>query len=141
MTAPQVRLAQVTEAPLSVDRLLGCVRDPSVGGIGLFVGVVRDHDGGRSVTSLDYSEHPSAADRLAAVATRVAAEFDVVAVAVEHRIGHLEVGDLAVVVAVGAAHRHSALEACHRLIDDLKLEVPIWKSQEFASGDVEWVGL
>jgi molybdopterin synthase catalytic subunit len=62
-------------------------------------------------------------------------------VAVEHRIGHLEVGDLAVVVAVGAVHRGSALEACRRLIDDLKTEVPIWKEQHFADGQVGWVGL
>lgn len=141
MTAPQVRLARVTEEPLSVDRLLGHIGDPGVGGVGLFLGVVRDHDDGREVTSLEYSQHPSAAARLEAVAGRVAEEFDVVAIAVEHRIGHLVVGDLAVVVAVGAAHRQSALEACRRLIDDLKLEVPIWKEQHFASGDAEWVGL
>lgn len=141
MTAPQVRLARVTGEPLSVDRLLGIIADPRVGGVGLFLGVVRDHDDDRAVSSLDYSQHPSAAARLEAVASRVAQEFDVLAIAVEHRVGHLEVGDLAVVVAVGAVHRHSALEACHRLIDDLKLEVPIWKEQHFSSGGAEWVGL
>ena len=141
MTESVVRLVRVTEEPLSVDRLLSSIRDPGVGGIGLFIGVVRDHDDGRAVTSLNYSDHPSAAERLAAVAERVAGEFEVVSIAVEHRTGHLEVGDMAVVVAVGAVHRHSALQACHRLIDDLKLEVPIWKEQHFVAGDTEWVGL
>ena len=64
-----------------------------------------------------------------------------VALAVEHRVGHLEVGDLAVVVAVGAVHRGPALAACAHLINSLKAEVPIWKEQRFASGTTAWVGL
>lgn len=139
--ASRVRVARVSGDPLSVDRLMAAVSDRTVGGIGLFVGVVRDHDGGEQVDALDYSEHPTAETRLRAVAERVAAEFDVVAVAVEHRVGHLVIGDLAVVVAVGAVHRHDALEACHRLIDDLKLEVPIWKEQHYRTGTSSWVGL
>ena len=67
--------------------------------------------------------------------------YDVRAVAVEHRIGHLEVGDLAVVVATGAVHRGPALDACRALIDDLKQTVPIWKEQHLTSGEVTWVGL
>lgn len=136
-----VREASIGEDPISVDRLLQQVRDPAVGGIGLFLGVVRDHDEGQGVRSLDYTAHPSAATVLAACAERTAAAHDVLAVAVQHRVGHLEVGDLAVVVAVGAVHRAEALEACRQLIDDLKADVPIWKEQAFASGDVEWVGL
>jgi molybdopterin synthase catalytic subunit len=65
----------------------------------------------------------------------------VLAIAVEHRVGHLEVGDIAVVVAVGAVHRGEALAACAHLINTLKAEVPIWKEQHFTSGDSEWVGL
>ena len=60
MSAAPVRAASITEAPLSVDRLLGLVQDPTVGGIALFVGVVRDHDSGAAVASLDYTQHPSA---------------------------------------------------------------------------------
>jgi molybdopterin synthase catalytic subunit len=63
------------------------------------------------------------------------------AIAVEHRVGHLEIGDIAVVVAVGAVHRGEALAACAHLINTLKAEVPIWKEQHFTSGDSEWVGL
>jgi molybdopterin synthase catalytic subunit len=139
--AAAVREASIGAAPISVDRLLAQVRDPAVGGIALFVGVVRDHDEGQGVTSLDYTAHPSAQAVLAACAERAAAAHDVLAVAVEHRVGHLEVGDLAVVVAVGAVHRAEALAACGQLIDDLKAEVPIWKEQLFSSGQAEWVGL
>lgn len=136
-----VRHARVIETPLSVDRLLAVVSDDSVGGIGLFVGVVRDTDEGQGVQSLDYTAHPTAEQRLRACAEHVAAQYDVVSVAVEHRIGHLVVGDLAVVVAVGAVHRAEALEGCRQLIDDLKAQVPIWKEQAFAAGGSEWVGL
>ena len=140
MTSP-VRAARITETPLSVDRLLGLVQDPAVGGIALFVGVVRDQDSGAAVVSLDYTQHPTAEATLARCAEEAAAGYDVLAVAVEHRIGHLEVGDLAVVVAVGAVHRGPALAACAYLIDHLKAEVPIWKEQRFASGTAAWVGL
>jgi len=139
--AAAVREASIGEDPISVDRLLARVQDPTVGGVALFVGVVRDHDEGQDVSSLDYTAHPSAQQVLAACAERTAAAHDVVALAVEHRVGHLEVGDLAVVVAVGAVHRAEALAACRQLIDDLKAEVPIWKEQRFADGEAEWVGL
>jgi len=140
MTAA-VRHARVVDTALSVDRLVAAVSDPRVGGIALFIGVVRDLDEGQDVTSLDYTQHPSAEQALLACAERVAAAHDVISIAVEHRVGHLLVGDLAVVVAAGAQHRAAALAACHQLIDDLKNEVPIWKEQEFASGETSWVGL
>ena len=136
-----VREASTSTEPLSVDRLLALVRDPAVGGIALFVGVVRDHDHGAAVTSLDYTAHPSAVAALAACAEQTAAAYDVTTLAVSHRTGHLEVGDLAVVVAAGAAHRQAALEACRHLIDTLKQQVPIWKEQALTDGTSEWVGL
>ncbi len=129
------------DAPLSVDVLLGLVTGPSVGGIGLFVGIVRDVDHGHPVRSLDYTAHPTAEVELRRCADEVAARHPVETVAVSHRVGHLEIGDLAVVVAVGARHRGPALAACHELIDQLKQEVPVWKEQRFADGTVEWVGL
>jgi len=133
--------ASVTDAPLSVDRLLALVSGPTIGGIALFVGVVRDRDEGADVVSLDYSAHPSAAQTLAQVAAQTASQHDVRALAVSHRVGHLEVGDLAVVVVAGAVHRQPALAACAYLIDTLKAEVPIWKEQTFTSGSASWVGL
>lgn len=131
----------VREEPLSVDEVVAAVTHQSAGGIALFIGVVRDHDHGRSVTALDYSAHPSAAELLAKVAEGVAeAHPDVVAVSAVHRVGALTVGDLAVVVGASAPHRAEAFAACRAFIDTLKAQVPIWKREEFADGDHEWVG-
>jgi len=137
MTA--VRLIDIREAPLSLDEVYGAVTDATAGGICLFVGTVRDHDGGQAVSALGYSSHPTAADRLRDVADRIAQECDVVALAAVHRVGDLAIGDLAVVVGASAAHRADAFEACRRLIDELKTDVPVWKHQTFVSGDAEWV--
>ena len=134
-----IRLAELREEPLSVDEIYAAVTDPAAGGIAVFAGAVRDHDHGQSVTELSYSAHPSAADQLREVAEKVAARFDVHAVAAVHRVGDLAIGDLAVVVGVSSAHRATAFEACRALIDELKATVPIWKHQRFTSGDSEWV--
>jgi molybdopterin synthase catalytic subunit len=139
-TSAAVRVAEVSDAPLSVDACLAAVADPAAGGTTVFVGAVRDEDGGRSVDQLDYSAHPSAQQRLRELAEAVAAEMEVTAVAAVHRVGRLTIGDLAVVVAASAPHRAEAFAACRRLIEDIKAELPIWKRQAFSSGDVEWVG-
>ncbi|MCM3884659.1 molybdenum cofactor biosynthesis protein MoaE [Frankia sp. R82] len=125
---------------MSIDECVSAVLLPEVGGIALFVGVVRDNDHGRRVTDLAYEAHPRAVTELERVTTAVAAQAGARAIAVTHRTGHLRVGDVAVVVAVGAAHRGEAFAACRRLIDDIKSQVPIWKQQIFADGAVEWVG-
>jgi molybdopterin synthase catalytic subunit len=135
-----IRLAEIREGPLSVDEVLAAVSDPGAGGIALFAGTVRDRDGGQHVVRLSYSAHPSAAAEMRRVAGKVAAEFGVLALAAVHRAGDLEIGDLAVVVAVSCPHRGEAFEACRMLIDTLKREVPIWKHQWFADGTTEWVG-
>jgi len=135
-----IRLAELREEPLSVDELRAAVSDPAAGGIALFAGTVRDTDHGHQVTRLSYSAHPSAATEMRRVAEKVAADFEVHALAAVHRTGDLEIGDLAVVVAVSCAHRGEAFEACRALIDRLKHEVPIWKRQWFGDGSSEWVG-
>lgn len=137
----RIRQVGISESPLSADRALRLVSGPAIGGIALFVGTVRDSDHEADVVSLDYTQHPSALDVLTKCAEETADRHDVLAIAVEHRVGHLEVGDIAVVVAVGAVHRGEALAACAHLINTLKAEVPIWKEQHFASGVSEWVGL
>jgi molybdopterin synthase catalytic subunit len=138
--ADPVRLLAIRETPLSVDEVFAAVGDSSAGGTALFVGTVRDHDGGTDVARLGYSSHPTAEAELRRVAEKVAADFPVRALAAVHRVGDLEVGDLAVVVAVSCPHRAEAFDACRRLIDDLKHEVPIWKHQSFTDGTEEWVG-
>jgi len=135
-----IRLAEIREEPLSVEEVRAAVSDPGAGGIALFAGTVRDQDGGQGVVRLSYSAHPSATAELRRVAEKVAAEFGVVALAAVHRVGDLDIGDLAVVVAVSCPHRGEAFEACRQLIDTLKHEVPIWKHQRFADGSSEWVG-
>ncbi len=137
-----VRLVDVREEALSVDEVLGVVADPSCGGTALFVGTVRAEDGGRGVTGLGYSAHPSVVAELRVVAEQVAAAHpEVRALAAVHRVGDLAVGDLAVVVGVSCPHRGDALVACRSLIDELKSRVPIWKHQVFTDGGDEWVGL
>ena len=135
-----VRLAELRDTPLSVDEVLTAVADSGAGGIDLFVGVVRDHDVRREVTQLSYSAHPSAEAELRIIAEKVAADFDVRALAAVHRLGDLDVGDVAVVVAAACLHRAEAFEACRVLIDNLKHGVPIWKHQLFSDGSSEWVG-
>lgn len=140
MTHPAVRHVAIQETPLSVEALLAHLDDDASGGVVTFIGRVRDHDGGRAVTGLEYSAHPSALHRLEEVCAHIAERYDVRALAAEHRVGELGIGDLAVVVATTSGHRGSAFEASRALIDTLKAEVPIWKHQRFADGTDEWVG-
>ena len=135
----RLRLLDIRDAPLSLDEVFDAVRDPAAGGVALFVGTVRAVDQEQAVEQLSYSSHPSALDRLTDVATRIADECDIVALAAVHRVGDLAVGDLAVVVAAAAAHRAEAFEAGRRLIDELKSEVPVWKHQTFHDGEATWV--
>ncbi|PRH79786.1 molybdopterin biosynthesis protein MoeE [Streptomyces solincola] len=135
-----IRLLDIRDTPLSLDEVFRAVGDDAAGGTALFVGTVRDHDGGADVDGLGYSGHPSALAELRRVAEKVAADHPVRALAAVHRVGDLSVGDLAVVVAVSCPHRAEAFAACRKLIDDLKHEVPIWKHQRFSDGTEEWVG-
>jgi molybdopterin synthase catalytic subunit len=128
------------ETPLDVAEVVAALDDDASGGLTLFVGRVRDHDGGKGVTGLDYSAHPTALARLREVCERVAGEYDVQGVAAVHRTGSLAIGDIAVIVATTAAHRGDAFVASRALIDTLKAEVPIWKHQRFGDGTEEWVG-
>ncbi|WP_395692339.1 molybdenum cofactor biosynthesis protein MoaE [Nocardioides sp.] len=137
---PTVRLVDLRETPLDVAEVVAALDDDASGGLTLFVGRVRDHDGGKGVDGLDYSAHPTALETMRAICERVAADHPVHGVAAVHRVGSLAVGDIAVVVATTAAHRGVAFDASRALIDTLKAEVPIWKHQRFGDGSDEWVG-
>ncbi|GAA1199240.1 molybdenum cofactor biosynthesis protein MoaE [Prauserella alba] len=132
--------ADVTEESLSVDEHAELVGDDAAGAVVTFSGVVRDHDGGRTVSSLYYEGHPSApsvvADVVADVANR---RGGVRAVAVSHRIGSLEIGDVALACAVAAEHRGEAFATCSDLVDEVKARLPVWKHQWFTDGTDEWV--
>jgi molybdopterin synthase catalytic subunit len=136
----RVRLVDLRESTLDVAEVVDALDDDATGGLTLFIGRVRDHDHGLDVRGLEYSAHPSALEALQRVCAEVAERYDVHAVAAVHRVGRLEIGDIAVVVATTAAHRGTSFEASRALIDTLKAEVPIWKHQLFADGTEEWVG-
>ncbi len=140
MVTEAIRLLAVSELPLDVAAVSAAVEDPRAGGVAVFVGAVRNHDGGRSVARLEYTAHPSVDATMRSVADEIVARYDVIALAAVHRVGRLAVGDTAVVTAAACAHRGEAFEACRSLIDDLKRQLPIWKHQIFADGTEEWVG-
>ncbi|OBA81473.1 molybdenum cofactor biosynthesis protein MoaE [Mycobacterium sp. 1164966.3] len=138
---PLVLRAALTDQPISLAEHEDLVSHQSAGAIVGFDGMVRDHDGGRGVTRLDYSAHPSAAQVLAETVTEVAEQSSGVrAVAASHRIGVLQVGDAALVVAVAADHRRAAFTTCAQLVDTIKARLPVWKHQFFDDGTEEWVG-
>ena len=143
MTSPStaaVLRAAVGEAPLDVAEHAALVDQAAAGAVVTFAGVVRDHDGGRSVRGLEYSAHPTAEKIVAQVAADVAARATGVrAIAVSHRIGPLGIGDVALACAVAADHRREAFAACAELVDEVKRVLPVWKRQVFADGTVEWV--
>ena len=134
-----VVLAEVRDMPLDLAAHEKAVAEARAGAVVSFQGVVRDHDQGRGVTLLEYEGHPSAEAVLREVAAEIAADPDVYAVAVSHRIGTLAIGDVALVAAVSTAHRAAAFAACARLVDEVKARLPIWKRQVFADGTDEWV--
>lgn len=136
-----IALLGVRDEPFEAEEVLAAVADPGAGGVVSFTGLVRSEDGGRPVTALEYTAHPDALTALQAVAEAVLRDTGATRVAALHRVGRLEVGDVAVVVAASAPHRDAAFVAARRLIDDLKATVPIWKDQHFADGTREWVGL
>ena len=134
-----ITLMSVVDRPLLIAEHEAAVADPRAGAVVSFVGVVRDHDHGRGVSRLEYEGHPSALDVLRSVAEEIDADPDVIAIAVSHRVGPLEVGDIALAAAVSTAHRAAAFAACARLVDRVKEKLPIWKHQVFADGTDEWV--
>jgi molybdopterin synthase catalytic subunit len=139
MTAVVLRV-ELTDQPIQLSEHEALVSHESAGAVVSFAGVVRDHDGGRTVTRLEYSAHPSAQQTMAEVAAEIAADsHGVRAIAVSHRVGTLQIGDAALVAAVAADHRGAAFETCARLVDAVKARLPVWKHQFFADGSDEWV--
>jgi molybdopterin synthase catalytic subunit len=135
-----VVLAEVGEEPLDVARHAALVDQAAAGAVVTFAGVVRDHDGGRPVSGLNYSAHPTAGRVVAEVAAGIAAHaVGVRAIAVSHRVGDLAVGDVALACAVAADHRRAAFETCAELVDEVKRLLPVWKHQVFTDGTDEWV--
>lgn len=134
-----IRLVEVTEGPIDVSTLERLVSDEQAGAVVSFSGNVRDRDHGRPVAALTYEGHPTAQEVLLGVAQEIDDRFDLVALAVCHRVGPLSVGEAALVAAVSCAHREEAFLACQALVDLTKERLPVWKHQVFADGTDEWV--
>jgi molybdenum cofactor synthesis domain-containing protein len=136
----EVIRAEVTCDPLDTAKLAVLVEHTAAGAVVTFDGVVRNHDGGRGVSELEYVGHPSAGEVIAEVAAEIAERSTGVrALGVQHRVGLLAVGDSALSCAVAADHRKEAFAACAELVDEVKRRLPIWKRQVFADGAEEWV--
>lgn len=132
--------ARVLDGELSLEAVSRAVEDAAAGAVVTFVGRVRDHADGRAVSSLEYhAYHAMAEAELERVLREVERELPGVRVEAQHRVGHLAIGDAAVVCAASAAHRDQAFEACRALIDRIKARVPIWKREHDAAG-ASWVG-
>ncbi|MFC7962071.1 molybdenum cofactor biosynthesis protein MoaE [Rhodococcoides kroppenstedtii] len=132
--------ARISAEPIDPATVSDFVAGPTHGAVLVFWGVVRDHDGGRSVSALEYQAHPDAEAFLHRCCADAAAASGLPTAAV-HRVGDLTIGDTALVAAVAAPHRAAAFDALETLVDRIKSEVPIWKRQRFPEGTSEWVGL
>lgn len=131
----------VVPEPLDAAKLYACAADERCGAVVSFVGVVRNHDAGLPVTAVDYSAHPQAASILRELAESALRTPGVHRVEAWHRVGHLEVGETAMVVVVAAEHRAEAFGATSALVDSVKLRLPVWKSQTLQDGSHVWTGL
>ncbi len=139
--APRERHVCVLATPLSLDRCLAAVDSPEAGGVVTFTGKVRLHSHGARIERLDYEAYGTmAAKVMTALCEEIETEIAGSRLAVEHRVGTLGVGDVAVVIAAAAPHRAEAFAACRAMIDRLKDRVPIWKKEIGEHGE-EWVGL
>jgi molybdopterin synthase catalytic subunit/molybdopterin converting factor small subunit len=129
----------LSEGPIDVGKVVARVSGPAMGGIVTFIGAVRNRARGRDIRHLEYESYPEMAEReMQRIVDEAAERWPSARVAIAHRAGHLEIGDLAVVVAAAAPHRAEAFEACRYAIDTLKETVPIWKKEVATDGEY-WV--
>lgn len=136
---PELVYAVVTDAPVHIQELSKLVANPHSGAVVTFCGDVRDHDGGKEVASLLYEIHPSAPEQIKLITESIMGRFEIEKVAIAHRYGDIAIGETAFAVAVSAAHRQAAFDACAAIVDEVKAKLPIWKHQKFTDGSDEWV--
>jgi molybdopterin synthase catalytic subunit len=137
----RARLARVVEREPSLDACVAAVRGPELGGVVTFTGMVRRRSQGREVERLEYEAYAAMAERVfRELIDEIEREIPGAVLAVEHRVGRLAIGDVAVCIAAAAPHRDEAFRACRAMIDRLKERAPIWK-KEFGPDGAVWVGL
>ena len=130
---------KIVKEPIDTDQLVGSVEDPGAGAICTFLGVVRDNNLGREVDYLEYEAYPKmAVPAMQRMADGIRGRWDVIEVAIVHRVGRLEIGETSVGIAVSSPHRAEAFAACQYAIDRLKESVPIWKKEVWTDGQ-EWI--
>lgn len=131
---------ELTNQPINIVELRESLSGRKSGALAVFEGWVRDHNEGMAVVSLEYEAYPELAAKEGETILQEAVDrFDLHAARCVHRLGALEIGDVAVWVGVSAAHRREAFAACQYIIDEVKARVPIWKREQYADGRVEWV--
>jgi MoaE-MoaD fusion protein len=131
---------RLVDGPIDLAAVVAEVADPDAGAIATFIGTTRRTSRGRVVTHLEYDAYAGMAEaEMARIADGVRARHEVRAVAMTHRTGHVPLGEASIVIAVAAAHRGAAMDACREAIDILKRTVPIWKKEVFEGGE-EWIG-
>lgn len=130
----------IVRTPIEVEALLGEVAHDANGATVLFVGTVRNVNEGRGVAGIEYAAYEGMAAReLEAIVAEAASRFGTTDIVVEHRIGHLVLGDASVAIAVAHPHRAAAYDASRFVIEELKRRLPIWKREEYIDGTREWV--
>ncbi len=130
----------LSEAPLAIERVAAEVASDDAGAIATFAGTTRTRSRGRDVVRLEYEAYEGMAEaEMERIAGEVRARHDVIDVAIHHRVGPVEIGETSVVIAVSAAHRAAAFDACREAIDTLKQTVPLWKKELYVGGE-EWIG-
>jgi molybdopterin synthase catalytic subunit len=133
-------MIEITESPIDHAALTDRVRSNRAGAVCTFLGTVRELTGGRRTAALDYEAYPEMAhQKMAELEAEARRRWPIIEAALVHRVGHLDLGEVSVVVAVSCPHRDQAFEACRWLIDTLKEVVPIWKKEVWADGSEEWV--
>lgn len=131
---------RVSSTPLDIDSLKPALAHPQAGACASFEDWVRNHNEGQPVLSLEYEAFAALAEREGErVLEEARQRFDLLAAEAVHRVGHLQIGDLAVWVGVASAHRGAAFDACRYIIDELKARVPVWKKEHYASGATAWI--
>lgn len=130
----------IVDHRIDTDEVIAAAADPASGATVTFIGTTRNENAGRQVTRLEYEAYPEMAlAELRKIGDVIRQRWPVTRVAIVHRIGVVDIGEASVVIAVSAAHRVAAFEACHYAIDRLKEVVPIWKKEHFTGGEV-WIG-
>jgi MoaE-MoaD fusion protein len=135
----EVSLFRLIREPINIQQITEAIQRPEDGAIVVFDGVVRNNSKNKTVRFLEYDAYEAmAVKKLEEIGLRAKSEFEIRDIAIVHRLGHMEVGECSVVIAVASAHRGPAFDACRFAIDTIKKIVPIWKKEFYEDGEV-WI--